>query len=125
MRKCFAKWSPYRIRKVHVRLMDKNEIYRPGSELAGIEGTREMYHFAGADTPKCDAVTTKDGLHEVDAEEPVSGEEEVVVRKVIRKCRVKTQLASCFCSSCQISRYQECHTNRTAKCRKWLSWTPG
>ena len=85
MRKYFAKWSPYRMRKVHVRLIGKNEIYRPGSELAGIEGTREMYHFVGANTPKCDAATTTDGLHEVDAEEPVSGEEEVVVRKVIKK----------------------------------------
>ena len=104
MRKYFAKWSPYRIRKVRVRLIGNNEIYRPGSELAGIiEGAREMYHFVGANTPKCDASTTTDGLHEVDAEEPVSGEEEVVVRKVIRKYRVKTRLASCFCSSCQIS----------------------
>ena len=81
MRKYFAKWSPYRIRKVHVRLIGKNEIYRSGSELAGIEGTREMYHFVGANTPKCDAATTTDGLHEFDAEEPVPGEEEVVVRK--------------------------------------------
>ena len=86
-----------------------------------------MYHFVGANTPKCDAATTTDGLHEVDAEEPVSGEEavnaeepvsgeeavdaeepvsgeeEVVVQKVIRKYRVKTRLASCFCSSCEIS----------------------
>ena len=52
-----------------------------------------MYHFVGANTPKCDATITTDGLHEVDAEEPVSGEEEVVVRKVIRKYRVKTRLA--------------------------------
>ena len=115
MRKYFAKWSPYRIRKVHVRLIGKNEIYRPGSELAGIEGTREMDHFAGADTPKYDAVTTTDGLHDVDAEDLVSGEKEVVVRKVVRKYRVKTRLASCFCSSCQISinRYEECDINRT------------
>ena len=28
MQKYFAKWSPYRIRKVHVRLIGKNEIYR-------------------------------------------------------------------------------------------------
>ena len=109
-----------------VRLIGKNEIYRPGLELAGIEGTREMYHFVGANTPKCDAATTTDGLHEVDAKESVSGEqgvnaeepissgqEEVVVQKVIRKYRVKTRLASCFCSSCQISRYEECHINRT------------
>ena len=67
----------------------------------------------GANTPKCDAATTTDGLHEVSAEESVSGEEEVIVRKVIRKYRVKTRLASCFCSSCQISRYEECHINRT------------
>ena len=73
MRKSFAKWSPYRIRKVHARLIGKNEIHRPDSELAGIEGTREMYHFMGANTPKCDAATTTEGLHKVDADEPVSG----------------------------------------------------
>ena len=49
----------------------------------------------------------------VGSEEPVSGEEEVTVRKVTRKYRVKTRMASCFCSSCQISKYEECHVYRT------------
>ncbi|CAM9633247.1 unnamed protein product, partial [Pylaiella littoralis] len=31
MRKYFASWSPYRIRKVHVEHIGKNEIYRPGA----------------------------------------------------------------------------------------------
>ena len=30
-----------RIRKVHVELIGKHEIYRPGSKLTGIEGTQE------------------------------------------------------------------------------------
>ena len=102
--------GPYRVRKVHVTLIGKNEVYQPDSELASIEGTREMYHFVGANTPKCIAATTTDGLHEVDAEEPVSGKGEVVVRRVYR---VKTRLASCFCSLCQICRYEEGHINRT------------
>ena len=53
---------------------------------------------------------------EVVAEKPASsGEEEVVVRKVKRRYyRVRTRLASCFCSQCQIfSKYEECHINRT------------
>ena len=49
----------------------------------------------------------------VDAEKPASGEEEVVVRKVERRYRVRTRLASSFCSQYQISRYEECHINRT------------
>ena len=50
---------------------------------------------------------------DVGSEEPVLGEEEVTVRKVTRKYRVKTRMASCFCSSCQISKYEECHVYRT------------
>ena len=64
MRNYFAKWSPYRIRKVHVKLIGKNEIYRPGSELAGIDGTRDMYHFAGRNVLKHDSATTTEGLKE-------------------------------------------------------------
>ncbi|CAM9655297.1 unnamed protein product [Ectocarpus sp. 4 AP-2014] len=44
MRKYFATWSPYRMRKVHVDLIGKTEIYRPNSTLTGIEGTHKMYH---------------------------------------------------------------------------------
>ena len=47
MRKYFATWSPYRMRKVHVELIGKKEIYRPNSILEGIDGTREMNHFVG------------------------------------------------------------------------------
>ena len=54
MRKYFATWSPYHMRKVHVELIGKKEIYRPNSILEGIDGTREMYHFVGANTPKYD-----------------------------------------------------------------------
>ncbi|CAN0390386.1 unnamed protein product [Pylaiella littoralis] len=39
MRKYFAKWSPYRMRRVHVEFIGKKEIYRPNSTLEGIEGT--------------------------------------------------------------------------------------
>ena len=155
MRKYFARWSPYRIRKVHVELIGKNEIYRPCSKLAGIEGTRDMYNFLGVNAPKCDAATTTDGFQyaELDAEvllkqeggerlgctekarlaelgevtvlkdtgrwrgvgseESISGAQEVTVRKVTRKYRVKTRRASCFCCSCQISKYDECHVHRT------------
>ena len=54
-------------------------------------------------------MTERGDWKEVDAEKPASGEEEVVVRKVKRRYRVRTRLASCFCSQCQISRYEECH----------------
>lgn len=42
-----GRWSPHSIRKEHVELIGKNEIYRSGSTLAGIiDGTRgDMYHF--------------------------------------------------------------------------------
>ena len=58
-------------------------------------------------------MTERGGWKEVDAEKLASGEEEVVVRKVKRRCRVRTRLASCFCSQCQISKYEGCHINRT------------
>ena len=35
------------------------------------------------------------------------------MRKAKRRYRVRTRLASCFCSQCQISRYDECYINRT------------
>ena len=45
----------------------EHEIHRPGSKVAGIEGTREMYHFMGGNTPKNDAATTTGGLqHDVE-----------------------------------------------------------
>ena len=134
-----------------MELIGEHEIYRPGSKLAGIEGTRETYHLMGASTPKNDAATITDGLQdvelvlkrergrrlshrenerltelgevkvmterggwkEVDAEKPASGKEEVVARKSKRRYRVRTRLASYFCSQCQISMYEECHINRT------------
>ena len=67
MRKYFATWSPYRMRKVLVELIgNKKEIYRPNSILEGIYGMREMYHFAGANTPKYDAQTTTNGLEDIE-----------------------------------------------------------
>ncbi|CAB1105848.1 unnamed protein product [Ectocarpus sp. CCAP 1310/34] len=57
----FAKWSPYRMRRVHVEFIGKKEIYRPNSIPEGVEGTREMYHFAGANTPKWDRSTSTKG----------------------------------------------------------------
>ena len=66
MRKYFATWSSYRMRKVHVGLIGKKEIYRPNSILEGIDGTREMYHFVGANTPKYDAQTTTKGLEDIE-----------------------------------------------------------
>ena len=49
-------------------------------------------------------MTERGGWKEVEAKKPASGEEEVVVRKVKRRYRVRTRLASCFCSHwCQIS----------------------
>lgn len=65
MQKYFANWSPYRIWKVHVKLIGNEEINRPGSEVAGIEETREMYHFARANIPRHEAATTTDRLEDV------------------------------------------------------------
>ena len=66
MRKYFATCSPYRMRKVHVELIGKKEIYRPNLILEGIDGTRGMYHFAGAITPKDDTQTTTKGLEDIE-----------------------------------------------------------
>ena len=63
MRKYFATWSPYRMRKVHVEFIGK-EIDRPNSILEGAGGTMEMYYFTGANTPKYDAQTTTEGLED-------------------------------------------------------------
>ena len=65
-RKYFATWSPYHVRKVHVEFIAKKEIYRPNSILEGKDGTREMYHFAGANTSKYDAKTTTKGLEDIE-----------------------------------------------------------
>ena len=51
---------------MHLELVGEHKIYRPGSKLAGIEGTRETYHFMGANTPKNDAAITADGLQDVE-----------------------------------------------------------
>ena len=58
-------------------------------------------------------VTERGGWKEVDAEKPASGKEEAFVWKVKQRYRVRTRLASSFCSQCQISRYEEYHFNRT------------
>lgn len=155
MRKYFAKWSPYRMRRVHVEFIGKNEIYRPNSTLEGIEGTRDMYHFAGANIPVCDGSSTTEGglegeyklvlksrekgkgrlsraektrlegLGEVKVLDalasrweseggPVPGQSEelIVCRKVARTYKLRTRLASCFCSSCQRSEYEKCYVNQ-------------
>ena len=134
-----------------MEFIGKTEIYRPDSELAGIDGTREMYHFAGTNTPKFNASTTTEGLEDYklvlvreggrrlsveekerlvglgevkvvkarsgwkgsEVEGPMSGKETVVVRKVNKTFHLRTRLASCFCSWCQLSQYQDCHINRT------------
>ena len=64
MRKYFATWPPYHIRKVHVEFIGKKEIYRPDSILEGVDGTFKMYHFVGANTPKYDAQTMSEELED-------------------------------------------------------------
>ncbi|CAN0497999.1 unnamed protein product, partial [Ectocarpus sp. 12 AP-2014] len=48
------------------------------------------------------------GLHH-----PVSGEEDVTCRKVKRTYRLRTRLASCFCSACQRCEYEQCYVSKT------------
>ena len=58
-------------------------------------------------------MTERGGWKDDGIEKPTSGEEKVV-RKVKRRYRLRTRLlASCFCSQYQMSRYEECHINRT------------
>ena len=52
------------MRKVHVEFIGKKEIYRPDSILEGVDSTAEMYYFAGANYPKYDAQTTREGLED-------------------------------------------------------------
>ena len=47
-----------------------------------------------------------------EASEPVTGEEVVNVRKVKRTYMIRIRMASCFCSACQRSQYEDCHVNR-------------
>ena len=54
----FAKWTPYRVRRVHVNLIGRHDIYRPTPVLEDIKGTQSMYLFEGADSNTCDAQTT-------------------------------------------------------------------
>ncbi|CAB1110387.1 unnamed protein product [Ectocarpus sp. CCAP 1310/34] len=127
------------------------EIYLPNSILEGVEGTREMYHFAGANTPKWDGSTSTKGreddcklvlksegqgqlssleksrLREVKVlgavasrwkgqgaglQDPISGEEDVTCRKVKRTYSLRTRLASCFCSACRRSDYEQCYVSK-------------
>lgn len=147
-----ARWSPYRIRRVHVNFIGPDAIYRPNLTLTGIEGTHSMYHLAGANTQKFNASTTTEGLEDdlkrvlktgrgrgrlsaannntltelkvvtvasgkwkgigQEVEGAASGEEDIA-RKVVRDFYLKTRLTSCFCSSCQLFQYGECHISRT------------
>ena len=71
MRKYFATWPPYRMRKLHVEFIGKKEIYRPDAIPDGVDGTMEMYHFAGgANTPKYDAQTRMEGLEDDERRAP-------------------------------------------------------
>ncbi|CAB1115972.1 unnamed protein product [Ectocarpus sp. CCAP 1310/34] len=151
-RKYFAKWSPYRMRRVHVEFIGKKEIYRPNSILEGVEGTREMYHCAGANTPKRDGSTSTKGREDdcmlvlksegqgplssleksrlrkvkvlgalasrwkaqgAGLQDPISREEDVTCRKVKRTYSLRTRLASCFCSACLRSEYEQCYVSKT------------
>ena len=62
MRDYFATWSPYRVRRMHVKLIGLSEIYRPESDLKGIEGIHSMYHFEGKNIPHPVAATTTEEL---------------------------------------------------------------
>ena len=46
------------MRRVHVKLIGRHDIYRPTPVLEGIKGTQSMYLFEGADSNTCDAQTT-------------------------------------------------------------------
>ena len=54
----FATWSPYRIRRVHVKLIGLGAVYRPEQQLKGITGTRDTYLFVGANAGLTDRATT-------------------------------------------------------------------
>ena len=43
-----AMWSPYCIRRVHVKLIRLGAVYRPEQQLKCITGTRDTYLFVGA-----------------------------------------------------------------------------
>lgn len=59
MQKYFATWSPYRFRRVHVKLIGPPPaIYRPKQDLKGIEGTHSTYLFVRANVGRCDAPST-------------------------------------------------------------------
>ena len=62
MRDYFATWSPYRVRRMHVKLIVLSQIYRPESDLKGIEGTHSMYHFEGKNIPHPVAATTTEEM---------------------------------------------------------------
>ena len=58
----FATWSPYRIRRVHVKLFGAGAVYRPEQQLKGITGTRDTYLFVGVNAgPEDRATTTRRG----------------------------------------------------------------
>ena len=54
----FATWSPYRIRRVHGKLIGPGAVYRPEQQLKGITGTRDTYLVVGANTGLEDRATT-------------------------------------------------------------------
>lgn len=45
MQSYFASWSPYRIRRIEVRLIGPKEVHRPDFNLEGIKGTMRMYQL--------------------------------------------------------------------------------
>lgn len=62
MRKYFSTWSPYRVRRIHVKLIGPSEICRPELDLKGVEGTHSMYHFQGENIPQPVGATTTEEM---------------------------------------------------------------
>ena len=53
----FARWTPYRVRCVHVKHIGRTAIYRPKIALKGIGGTQSTYLFDGVESTTCNAAS--------------------------------------------------------------------
>lgn len=117
----FSSWSPYRVKRFHVRQLGFNEIPRPPVELTGIAGSSKLYQFMGVEEQNemqgvCVGVQTVNSSVVVDGEsEKVANPTKWFVRKafpspkkITKEWKLRVRKATCYCSSCRVGAFSDC-----------------
>ncbi|CAB1107057.1 unnamed protein product [Ectocarpus sp. CCAP 1310/34] len=118
----FSSWSPYRIKRFHIKLLGHREIPRPFVDLTGISGSSKLYQFMGAEVQEEESsgvgveVQTENGVPLVGGEKEVvanpqrwQADESTVLTlpTVTKRYKLRVRQASCYCS-CSVGAYDDC-----------------